>query len=133
MKDCSLATEAGIINDRAAVDIGATVEEQSDCGDTAVFRGHMQEGSSLECEASAAGHPAIEFGETLLYNCGIDINLFRQPIEPAAYFSANQFPFRAMFLTVDATDNDAPPLTGSTSVTINVRCRDSTREQRLVE
>jgi hypothetical protein len=44
----------------------------------------MQERSSLKREAASTGHAAIEFGETLIYDCRIGINLLNQTIEPAA-------------------------------------------------
>lgn len=68
-----------------------------------------------------------------------------QPVEPAVYFPARQFPFRSMFLTVDATDDAtavaalrstlreiAPtiPMTGVTTWDGRVRAR--TAEPRLL-
>src|SRR5437660_545458 len=44
----------------------------------------MQERSSLKREEAPAGHAAIEFGETLIHECGIRVNQLSQTIEPTA-------------------------------------------------
>ena len=84
MEDCSVPADAGLIDCCAGIDVGPTVEEQSDRCEVAVFRGHMQERSSLKREAAPAGHAAIEFRETLIHECGIGVNQLCQIIEPAA-------------------------------------------------
>ncbi len=68
-----------------------------------------------------------------------------QPVEPAVYFPARQFPFRSMFLTVDATDDatavaalrstlrEIAPTIPMTSVTTwDGRVRARTAEPRLL-
>ena len=61
MEDCCLPADAGLIDGCAGIDVGATVEQQSGRCEVAVFRGHMQQRSSLKQEATSAGLAAIEF------------------------------------------------------------------------
>src|SRR5882724_5670474 len=84
MEDCRLPTGAGIINCRAGIDVGPTVQEQSESCEVAVFRGHMQESSSLKCEAAPAAHAGIELRETPIHECGISVNQLRQVVQPPA-------------------------------------------------
>ena len=84
MEDCRLPADAGLIDRCAAIDVCSTVEKQSGCCRVAVFRGHMQERSSLKQEVAPAGLAAIEFRKTLIHERGIRVNLLSQTIEPAA-------------------------------------------------
>src|SRR5258707_12691242 len=84
MEDCRLPADAGIINCRARVDVGSTIQEQSESCDAAVFRGHMQKSSSLKREAAAAAHAAIKLWETPIHECGISVNQLRQFVQPTA-------------------------------------------------
>ena len=58
------ARPQGIIDCCAGIDVGPTVEEQSDGCNVAVFRSHMQKRSSLQQKGTSAGLAAIEFRET---------------------------------------------------------------------
>ena len=78
MEDCSVPADAGLIDCCAGIDVRPTVEEQSDRSEVAVFRGHMQECSSLKREFAPAGHATIEFGETLIHECRISVNQLSQ-------------------------------------------------------
>src|SRR5882724_1091977 len=84
MEDCSLPTDASIIDCGAGIDVGPTVEEQRDRCNVAVFRSHMQKRSSLKQEGTSACLAAIEFCEAFVYESGLGINQFCQIIEPAA-------------------------------------------------
>ncbi len=84
MEDCGLPADAGLIDCRAGIDVRATVKKQRDRCEVAVFRSHMQERSSLKQEVAPAGLAAIEFGETLMHECGISVTQLSQTIEPAA-------------------------------------------------
>src|SRR5882672_3693237 len=84
MENCSVSTDAGPIDRGAGINVGPTIKEQSGRFERAIFRGHMQERSSLKREAAAAAHAAIEFRETPVYECGISVNLLSQTIPPAA-------------------------------------------------
>src|SRR5580704_15885678 len=84
MEDGSVATDTGFPDGCAGIDVGPTVEEQSDGGEVSEFRGHMQERSSREREAAAAGHAEIEFREAPVYELRIGLNLGGQSIQTAA-------------------------------------------------
>ena len=84
MEDCRLPADAGLIDCCAGIDVRPTVEKQRDRCEVAVFRGHMQQRSSLKQEVAPAGLAAIEFGETPVHECGIGVNQLSQTIEPAA-------------------------------------------------
>src|SRR5260370_31682893 len=84
MEDCSVATDAGIIDRCAGIDVRPTIEEERGCREVAVFRGHMQERSSLKQEIAPTGLAAIEFGKTLITEWGIGVNQLSQTIKPAA-------------------------------------------------
>src|SRR5437016_11405874 len=84
MEDCCVAANADIIDCSSGIDVGPTLQEHSGRCEVSVFRGHMQERSSLKREAAPAGHAAIEFREALVNECGISVNLLSQTIEPAA-------------------------------------------------
>jgi hypothetical protein len=84
MEDCGLPADAGLIDRCAGIDVCPTVEKQRGRCGVAVFRSHVQERSTLKQEVAPARLTAIEFGETLIYECGISVNLFSQTVEPAA-------------------------------------------------
>jgi hypothetical protein len=84
MENCSVTADAGLIDCCAGIDVRPTIEEQSGRCGGAIFRGHMQERSSLKQEVAPAGLAAIEFGKTLIHECGISVNQLSQTIEPAA-------------------------------------------------
>src|ERR1700681_1163415 len=84
MEDCRVPADAGLIDGCAGIDVRPTVEEQCDRCAVGVFRGHVQERSSLKREFAPAGHAAIELGETLTHKCGIRVNQLTQTIEPPA-------------------------------------------------
>src|SRR5262245_51456478 len=84
MEDCRLPADAGLIDCCASIDVGATIEKQSGRRYVAVFRGHMQERSSLKQEETSAGLAAIEFWETLIHEPRIGANQLCQIIELAA-------------------------------------------------
>src|SRR5260370_14198684 len=84
MEDCCLPADAVLIDCCAGIDVGPTVEEQSDRCEVAVFRGRMQERSPPKREFASAGHAAIEFGETPIHECGISVNQLRQVVQPPA-------------------------------------------------
>ena len=84
MEECRLPADAGLIDRCAGIDVRTVVEEKSDRCEVAVFRGHMQERSSLKRELAPAGHAPIEFREPFIHECRVRVNLRRQTIEPAA-------------------------------------------------
>ena len=83
MKDCRLPADAGLIDCCAGIDVGPTVEEQSDGCNVAVFRSHMQKRSSSQQEETSTGLAAIEFRETFLHESGIGVDQLCQIVEPA--------------------------------------------------
>src|SRR5260221_158919 len=84
MEDGRLPADAGLIDGCTGIDVGATVKKQRDRCGVAVFCSHVQELSPVKKEIAPAGLAAIEFGETLVHECGIGVNQLSQVIEPAA-------------------------------------------------
>src|SRR5690349_19678803 len=84
MEDCCLPADAGLVDCRAGIDAGPTVEEQSGCCKITVFGGHMQKRSSLKREETSAGLAAVEFRETFVHESGIGVDQLCKFIEPSA-------------------------------------------------
>ena len=84
MEDCGLASEAGLIDCCAGIDVSSSIEQKSDRCQVSEFRGNMQKRSSLKQEVAPPGLAHIEFGETPIHECGIRFNLISQTVEPAA-------------------------------------------------
>ena len=84
MEDGGVPTHTRLIDCGAGIDVRPPVEEQSGRGEAAVFRGDMEERSSLNGQAAAAALAAIELGEMPAHQRGIRVDLPGQAFEPAA-------------------------------------------------
>jgi hypothetical protein len=80
MENCRLPANAGLIECCVGIDVGSTVEEQADGSNIAVFRSHMQKGSSSQQKGTSAGLAAIEFWEALIHDSRLGIHQLCQII-----------------------------------------------------
>lgn len=99
MKDGGLSADAGFVDGCPGIDVSATVEQKSGCGQVAKFRGDMQERGSLKRETATAAHAAVEFGVTAGDKSGVGLDLFRKTVQLIAekghYRRSVVFGFRA--------------------------------------